>query len=658
MRPPRRRWAFGVAAGIACLLTYQTSPAVGDGNLSVHIRDAVIDTAGRVTLTVQATGPAVQGTLGASSFSVSEGNLPMHGLSVQPLLTSKTQPVSVALIIDDSGSTTGRPHADAQAAASAFVRAMPSNVQIALVAIDGSVHVASPLTADRAPVLAAVAALPSGGETALYDGIVAAANVLSPAPGQHNIVLFTDGADTVSKATLDGAEAAAKAIKAPISSVGLTTPDSKPAILSAMAGGTGGTTLSVADSSKLSAGFAQVAHEIASQYVIAFDNPRSAASGPNDVTLSVTVNAASATRTDTATVVDPGGPPPSPAVTPTELRPATVAHPPVRILASRQGLYVGVAAAFLALALLTFLVVHRPGNRALLLVRRGLELSVKPAGGIPVTTESSALTASLSRKAVSLVDQMPKPDGFDQRLQLALEQAGWPLRSGEFLTLQVVSGILGAAVGLGLFGNVLVALLFAGAGFLVPRAVLSHRVRRRAGEFLSQLPDTLQLLSASLRAGAGLLQAIDTVTKEASAPTSTEFARVLTEARLGMPLEAALDAMAVRVGGEDFRWVVMAINIQRQVGGNLASVLETVAGTLREREQLRRQVKVLSAEGRLSGIILFMLPIALTGYLALVNPTYIGTLLTSWVGKGMIVMATILMALGGLWMRKLVRIKI
>jgi tight adherence protein B len=116
--------------------------------------------------------------------------------------------------------------------------------------------------------------------------------------------------------------------------------------------------------------------------------------------------------------------------------------------------------------------------------------------------------------------------------------------------------------------------------------------------------------------------------------------------------------MAARVGGDDFRWVVMAINIQRQVGGNLATVLETVANTLREREQLRRQVKALSAEGRLSGIILFVLPIGLAAYMALVNPNYIGTLLTSWIGKAMIVTALILMGVGGLWMRKLVRFKI
>jgi tight adherence protein B len=647
-----------VAAGAACLLAFLAPAAIGDGSLQVHIRDAKIDPSGAVTIVVQATGNAVQGDLATSNFSVSEANQPVAGLSVQPLLASQAQPVAVALLIDDSGSTKGKPHADAQAAASNFMRALPGGVQIALIAIDGSTHVASPFTSNRAILSAAIAGLPVGGETAIYDGIALASTMLSQVPGQHNIVLFTDGADTVSKTTLAGATAAAKSVKAPISSVGLTTPDSKPAVLSALSKGTGGTTISVADSGKLTAGFAQVAREIASQYLLTYSSTHSAVSAPNDLDLTVTVAAGSDSSADTVTVLNPHLASPAASAAPAGPQPAAVAHPPLRFLASRQGLYIGAAAAFAALALLAFMVLHRPRNKALLVLRRTLRLSVRPAGGVGRARESGTFASGITRRAVDLVDQVPKPQGFEQRLQVAIDQAGWPLRANEFLALQAVGAVLGGLIGIGLVGNLVIAALMAFFGFVIPRLILARRVHRRAAEFLSQLPDTLQLLSASLKAGYGLLQAIDTVTKEASAPTSTEFARVLTEARLGMPLEEALEAMAARVGGDDFRWVVMAINIQRQVGGNLATVLETVANTLREREQLRRQVKALSAEGRLSGIILFVLPIGLAAYMALVNPNYIGTLLTSWIGKAMIVTALILMGVGGLWMRKLVRFKI
>ena len=125
-----------------------------------------------------------------------------------------------------------------------------------------------------------------------------------------------------------------------------------------------------------------------------------------------------------------------------------------------------------------------------------------------------------------------------------------------------------------------------------------------------------------------------------------------------MPVEDALEAMADRVGGEDFRWVVMAINIQRQVGGNLATLLTTVANTLREREQVRRQIKVLSAEGRLSAIILVILPFALVGYLSVVNPSYLHQLTSATVGKIAIMIALVLIGIGSLWMRKIIKIDV
>ena len=195
-------------------------------------------------------------------------------------------------------------------------------------------------------------------------------------------------------------------------------------------------------------------------------------------------------------------------------------------------------------------------------------------------------------------------------------------------------------------------------GALIPRVILASRVAKREAQFLAQLPDTLQLLSGSLQAGYGFMQAIDTVAKEASPPASNEFSRVLAEARLGMPVDEALNAMADRVGGEDFRWVVLAINIQRQVGGNLAALLSTVAATLREREMVRRQIKVLSAEGKLSAYILVALPFVLAGYISVVNPGYINKLFEETVGKVMIAGGIVLMVLGSLWMRKIIKIDV
>jgi tight adherence protein B len=243
-------------------------------------------------------------------------------------------------------------------------------------------------------------------------------------------------------------------------------------------------------------------------------------------------------------------------------------------------------------------------------------------------------------------------------MQTDLDKAGWPLRSSEFVLIQVGGFIVGILLGWALFQRLWLGLVLAVIGVIVPRLLLSAQISRRTSSFLSQLPDTLQLLAGSLQAGYGFLQALDTIAKEATVPTSTEFARALSEARLGRPIEEALDSMAERVGGEDFKWVVLAINIQRQVGGNLAQLLQTVADTLREREQVRRQIKVLSAEGKLSAYILVALPFVLFGYLSIINPDYIHQLTGETVGKIAMIGALILIGIGALWMRKVVTIDV
>ena len=165
-------------------------------------------------------------------------------------------------------------------------------------------------------------------------------------------------------------------------------------------------------------------------------------------------------------------------------------------------------------------------------------------------------------------------------------------------------------------------------GVVGPFLYLSVRASRRQAKFEEQLPSTLQLLAGALQAGHSLQQAVDTVVQEAGDPIAGEFQRVLTEARLGRPLEEAFEAMARRTRSVDFEWTVMAIRLQRQVGGNLAEVLRTVSQTIRDRYSLKRQIKALSAEGRLSSIILSVLPLVLFLALLILNPVFLKPLFT------------------------------
>ncbi len=165
-------------------------------------------------------------------------------------------------------------------------------------------------------------------------------------------------------------------------------------------------------------------------------------------------------------------------------------------------------------------------------------------------------------------------------------------------------------------------------------------------------------MSGSLAAGLSLAQSVDTIVREGSEPITSEFKKVLVETRLGLSLETALQGVADRFQSKDFDWVVMAINIQRQVGGNLAELLDTVAGTMREREYIRRQVAALAAEGKISAYVLGGLPPAFLLYLVLANPTYVNVLFTRPLGIAMLVGGAVILSVGVFWMSRIIKVEV
>jgi tight adherence protein B len=248
--------------------------------------------------------------------------------------------------------------------------------------------------------------------------------------------------------------------------------------------------------------------------------------------------------------------------------------------------------------------------------------------------------------------------GFGEKLDARLEAAGLNLRSGEFVVATVGAGLLGAVLGAAILQSMLLAGLIGFLGALTPTVILRMALNRRGDRLREQLPDVLTIMASSLRAGHSFLQALDTVAREIPAPANVEFQRLVAEIRLGRSADDALEALADRVGSPDFRWAVLAVNIQREVGGNLAEILDNVSDTLRERAMMRRQIKVLTAEGRLSAWVLAILPFAIALYMFAVNPEYISLLFSTQVGLFMLGVAGVLMVLGILWMRKIVDIDV
>jgi tight adherence protein B len=242
------------------------------------------------------------------------------------------------------------------------------------------------------------------------------------------------------------------------------------------------------------------------------------------------------------------------------------------------------------------------------------------------------------------------------RWAAALEQAGIAMSLPDFVLLvgllALVAGALGVVVGGLVLGLPLVLLVPLGA-----RSLVALRTKRRQAAFADQLDDSLQLLASSLRAGHSLLRALDALSHEAEEPTATEFARIVNETRVGRDLSIALDELAARMGSDDFTWVAQAIAIHREVGGNLAEVLDAVGNTIRERNAIRRQVKALAAEGKLSAIVLMALPFGIGGFIWLTNPGYLARFTHSGLGWGMLVFAGLLLVGGGFWLKKMVSIR-
>jgi tight adherence protein B len=652
-----RRLRLVVLALLVALPTLLPAAAVGAQEaLDVRIREAALDDDGTTRLIVGVGGDAAEGVLDGSAFTVSEQGEGIGGLEVEPLIESRVQPIQVALLIDVSGSMGGQPMEDTKEAATSFVEQVTAEgMQVALIAFSSTVETLVSFTTDTDSLTAAIDGLQAEGSTLLYDAIVQGAAVLEGAPGQHNMVLFSDGGDNGSTSTLEEAVAATQSAQAPVTAVALETDDLDPAALSLLVEETGGRSLSTADSAALTGAFQQVAEELASQYVITYS---SAILEPSELDIVASVTAAGASATDEIVVVNPRL---ASLVAPEELPAATGPGPLIPFLGSTVGLLAGAAAAFVALAVILGVALSAAtGNRPAKLLEKSLAASTggAPAPSQTIQERTGFAGTAIAAKAREIADMLPKPEGFEEEMQLKIERAGWRLRVSEFLIISAAAGLGVAGLAFLLTGSWIGGIVGVLVGVFIPRLLLARRASKRQKAFLEQLPETLQLLSGSLRAGYGILQAIDTVVREADEPTASEFSRAIGEARLGMPLDEALESMAARLDSVDFRWVVLAINIQRQIGGNLADLLETVANTLRERAMVRRQIKTLSAEGRLSAIVLVALPIVLGIYMFFVNNEYMMLLFTRTIGLILVGIVSLLMLAGIFWMRKMIKIEV
>ena len=265
---------------------------------------------------------------------------------------------------------------------------------------------------------------------------------------------------------------------------------------------------------------------------------------------------------------------------------------------------------------------------------------------------------SLVARTQYLLARLAQHRGLDEVVESRLTKAGLRIPAGRAILYNLLISLgayflvayLAASLAVGVLGLLI--------GAVLPVAMVSAMSGRRAAKLEKQLPEALTLIAGSLKAGYSLPQAMDMVSQEMKPPIADDFRQVISETRLGMSLDDGLTRLAERTSSSTLSWMIMAIRIQHDVGGNLAEIFELLAETIHEREQIARQVKALTAEGRLSAIILMAMPFLMGLALWALNPDYVGLLVTTTMGWAMVGMAIFLMLVGAIWLRKIVKIEV
>lgn len=631
--------SFGaLAAAFGALSWSMVSPAAAAGETNIDYVEVSQD--GVVSVLFSADGLPSGAPVGTADVMVT-----LDGKRI-PATTEAFEEGTVArttvLALDSSLSMNGDKFEAAKQAAHAFVRAAPEDVRIGLLPFSAQVqHPTSP-TLERDLLHDAIDDLGLSYGTALYDA-VAEASQFAGTEGSRSLLILSDGRDGSSRASLQDVTAAAAEDGIVIDVVAIQQDPEALADLSAMADATGGRVVDARSNASLEEVFAAQAAALASQLIVTFDLPSDAGA---EGTIAVTVSQSGQAYTDTAFVPLKSSDLPGDG-------PAVVEQ--AQPLLGGTGLWIGAAA--LALGLAGVLAMVLPGAKP----KRALEqqmafYSTQSDGSAAELGADRSSGPSMRESAVAVTQKLVQGD-FESRLLQRLNGAGLALTPAEWLLLHTGVALAAAFVGLIVRGPAMMVVLFI-AGVLVPWMFLKFKHARRLAAFNSQLAETLQLVAGGLSAGLSMPQAIDTVVREGVQPMAGELRRALTEQRLGIEIEEALQGVADRMESQDFSWVVMAIRIQREVGGNLAELLNTVADTLRERDYLRRQVKVLSAEGRFSAWILGGMPIAMFIFLLLVRPHAVEPLYTEPMGLMLSGLAIVLLAMGFVVMSKLVKVEV
>jgi len=583
-----------------------------------------------------------------SSVSVSYGGESIDATAKMSSDNASVQRTTV-LTIDVSNSMKGERFEAAKDAALTYIDTVPDDVYIGLVTFASTVDTVQTPTQDHEALRNAIGGLELSKATRLYDGVLQSLEVAGD-EGSRSILLLSDGVNTTDTPTIDEVIEAAGAGDVRIDAVGLDRELTAEDELTQIVDATDGSVTSTSDPAKLQEVFASEADDLARQMVVTFDKP---VTDVAEGTLSITVSAGGTLYTDDAFIALPTSEGAETSTT-TEYAAAGTSF-----TVGRPWLIGGVVLVFLGFAFLLAFALTQVSGRDQNPMQRQLQLYTVHGMRRTEPAPQQSEGVDLKQTAAALADHLVVRRDLEDKIARKLDSGGLKLKPAEWLLLHAAIVIGTGFLALILFsGNPILLVLAIIAAAVLPWVYLSFKASRRIKKFNGQLAETLSIIAGGLQAGLSLSQAVDTVVREGTEPIAGEFSRAIVEQRLGVEIEDSLETVAERMDSIDFKWVVMAIRIQREVGGNLAELLLNVAATLREREYLRRQVSVLSAEGRLSAYILGGLPPFFVVYLMLTQPDYIAPMFDTTLGWVMCGVGLTMMIVGLFWMKKAVKVEV
>jgi Flp pilus assembly protein TadB/uncharacterized protein YegL len=619
------------AAGLALVVALAV-PALGLGQSGdVTLRDAP-DTAfpDRV---YQLQLPD-QRTLTAEDVTIRENGAPPSG---QIAVEAPNSTSGVILLIDASLSMKGEPIEQAMAAARAFMKVRPEAMPVAVVAYNTEQHELTGFTTDPAVLNDAVAATPEvvlG--TEIYDSLILASEMATEQGLKRaTVVLLSDGNENLSEAGAADALAALEAANMRVIAVGFQSIRYNPARLNGIAQGTDGTFIETATPAEFVPAFEQIGKRLSNEYIVTY---RSLLPPDQKVLVTATVDGAGTATTSYTT----------PHIDFTER--GTFESSWVDDVIASPWLMIFVIVSILALLAFAVLTALDVRSRS---VRKRMAQYVS----VPTEDESrqrrAEVAAMLAERAQRRVESHRWWQSFERDVELAgfkatpVAIAGWTLLAGVLLSITtaiVLQSLLGLLVGL--------------IAPIVTRAVVQRKLNKIRSAFAEELPDNLEVLAGALRAGHSLIGAMGVMVDGATEPSKSEFRRVLQDEQLGVPLDDALMVMARRMDNLDIEQVAIVTRLGREAGGNTAEVLDRVVENIRGRMELRRLVRVLTAQGRIARYILTAIPIVLLLFFFSVNKVWLEPLWQTGPGRFALGAWVVLLIGGWFAIKKIVEIEV